>query len=112
MKFFRNKAKVKALTPNLKVYEYCSEFNNLPIDAAIAELDGNFGPKINKNFTELFFIIAGKLVVFEDDIKHELNIHDVYIMLPEKKHSLYGEKCTFFISCAPQFKPEWMELLN
>jgi len=105
MKFFWNNTTQKHLSTSVKVYEYCDKFNNLPIDAAIAELDGQFGPKINNVFTELFFVISGKLTILEGNNEHTLNTRDVYIMQPGIKHVLYGEKCTLFISCSPQFNP-------
>jgi mannose-6-phosphate isomerase-like protein (cupin superfamily) len=103
MRFPWKNVKIKTLTKDLKVYEYCHEVVNLPIDAAIAELDGKFGPKINKNFTELFFIISGKLTIVDNNNTVELNNRDVYMIQPGHKHILYGEKCSLFISCTPQF---------
>ena len=105
MKFSWKEVALKHLSENVKVYEYCDKFDNLPIDAAVVELDGQFGPKINKSFTELFFVISGKLIILEDNNEHALIARDVYIMKPGIKHTLHGNNCTLFISCAPQFNP-------
>ena len=58
MQFLWNNAGKKDINKNLVIYEICHNSHGLPIDGAIAELNGIFGPKINKTFTELFFIIS------------------------------------------------------
>jgi mannose-6-phosphate isomerase-like protein (cupin superfamily) len=105
-------AKKKEINDCLKVYEMCHDKRNLSMDGAIAELNGVFGPKINKTFTELFFVISGKLVIEEDDKSYELKERDMYIVLPGKTHTLHGINCSMFISCTPPFDPLNMEILS
>lgn len=112
MRFLWVNASKKEFNNNLTVYEMCHDPHNLPMDGAIAELDGVFGPKINKTFTELFFVVSGKLIIKEDDKMHELNERDMYIVSPGKMHTLQGMGCTMFISCTPPFDPKQMEMLS
>lgn len=112
MKFLWTKAKKKKINDNLTVYEICHSQRNLPIDGAIVELNGIFGPKINRKFTELFFVISGKLMIEENDNIYELKERDVYIVMPGKIHTLHGINCSMFISCTPPFDPLNMEFLS
>ena len=112
MKFLWKDVTIKSVSARMKVYEYCAKFNNLLIDAAIVEVDGRVGPKINKTFAELLFVLSGKLIVLEENDKHILNKRDVFIIYPQIKHILHGEKCTLFVSCAPQFNGANVEFVN
>lgn len=105
-------AKEKKINDSLRVYEMCHDKRKLPMDGAIAELNGVFGPKINKMFTELFFVISGMLIIEEDGKIYELKERDMYIVLPGKIHTLRGTNCSAFISCTPPFDPLNMEILS
>ena len=106
MKFSKNGAKKKEISNALVVDEYCAHVPNLPIDGAVAYLDGSFGPKTNVNFTELLFVLKGKIVIQFDKNVYELYEEDMFIIPPNKKHSLNGSNAKIFIACAPGFRPE------
>jgi hypothetical protein len=106
------KVKTKNLSETIRVHEYCYLLKDLPIDAALVELNGMLGPKINKIFTELLFVISGKLIVLEGNDKHILNARDVYIIKPEIKHAFWGDKCILFVSCSPQFNHKNVEFVS
>lgn len=91
------------------MYEYCKPGADLPLDGAYCKINGSLGPKINKTFTELFFIISGKLIIEIDDVVHVLGEKDMYIVPMDQKHKLIGEECEVFIACSPQFDAKGME---
>lgn len=105
MKFLWQDTEKKKISNDLTVHEYCHREKNLPLDGAIAKLNGSFGPKTNTHFTELFLVLSGTLIIEEEDLRSTLSEKDIYIMQPGKKHKLIGDNCTLFISCSPQFDP-------
>jgi len=114
MFFSKNMAQIKKNSKNLKILEYCTpqDHSHLPMDGAIAYFKtGSFGPKINRNFTELFFILEGALTIELEDQVFKLEKDDLFIIPTGKKHTLFGHNAKLFISCSPQFDPENMEFL-
>jgi mannose-6-phosphate isomerase-like protein (cupin superfamily) len=91
-------------TLGIEITEYCSNITNLPIDCAIAKFrNGEYPQKINHNFYEMFYVLDGECFIeFEDERVH-LKKHDVFILEPEKKHSIKAAYADILISCTPQF---------
>ena len=112
MKFTWKDVTLKILSDKIRAFEYCEKIKNLPIDAAIIKIDDQLGPKINKQFAELFFVLSGQLIIWEQNNQHVLNKLDMFIMYPQITHIILGKKCTLFVSCAPQFNPENVEFIN
>jgi len=112
MQFLWINAITKQVNDGLTISELCNNSQNLTMDGAVAELNGVFGPKINKTFTELFFVISGKLTIEENGQIYELKERDMYIISPGIKHTLHGVDCTVFISCTPPFNPNQIEFLK
>lgn len=110
MKFLHKDAKRKQITENIILDEYCESVSNLSLDGAYAQINGSLGPKINKTFSELFFVITGKLELEIDGVVHVLNEKDMYIIPPNTKHKMLGEQCEVFISCSPQFNIKDVEM--
>jgi mannose-6-phosphate isomerase-like protein (cupin superfamily) len=109
MKFSHNDVITKKFTDFLKVEEYrkSGEAYEYPMDGAIAYLDGEFGPKKNTTFTELFFVLEGEVVVKIDGKNDEvLKKEDMFIMDRDVVHTLIGKKAKMFIVCNPPFEPE------
>ncbi len=102
MKFLHKDSIIKNITDQIRLHEYCENASNLPIDGAYAKINGSLGPKINK-FTELFFVISGKLQLEVEGVMHELHEKDMYIVPPNTKHKMLGTACEVFIACSPQF---------
>lgn len=109
MKFLHKDSNRKNITDNIVLDEYCENESNLPIDGAYAKIDGYLGPKINKSFFELFFVISGKLQIEQDGTIHNLGEKDMYIVRPNTKHKIFGIECEVFISCSPQFNENDVE---
>lgn len=109
MKFLYKDSKRKNISDEIILDDYCENEANLPIDGAYAKINGSLGPKVNKSFSELFFIISGTLLIEQDGITHELKEKDMYIIHPNTKHKILGKKCEAFISCSPQFKANDVE---
>ncbi len=103
MKFLHKDSTIKNITDKIILYEYCENASNLLIDGAYAKINGSLGPKINKSFTELFFVISGKLQLEIEGVIHELHEKDMYIVPPNTKHKILGTACEVFIACSPQF---------
>ena len=62
MKFAKNKRIKKQYHDGLTVYEYCPGDKKFSLDGAVAEFSkGVLGPKINKSFQELIFMLDGKV---------------------------------------------------
>lgn len=112
MKYTKSDALEKSISPKLKVYEYCNPPYQFPIDAAVAFLNGEFGPKKNKGFTELLYVIEGHVKIILEGIEFHLNVEDVFIIPENKEHSLFGESAKIFISCTPPFHPNNVEMSN
>ena len=73
MKFLHKDSIQKKITDQIILHEYCETVSNLPVDGAYAKINGPLGPKINKSFTELFFVISGKLQLAVVGVTHDLN---------------------------------------
>lgn len=112
MKFLHKDAKRKQITDNIVLDEYCEPDSNLPIDGAYAQINGTLGPKINRSFSELFFVISGKLEIEVNNTVHILKDKDMYIVPPNTKHKMLGERCEVFISCSPQFNVNNVEMCD
>ena len=54
MKFLHKDSSCINITDDITLYEYCGDEAKLPIDGAYALINGSYGPKINKTFSELF----------------------------------------------------------
>ena len=112
MEFLYKDSKPKQITEHIILNEYCEGVTDLPIDGAYAQINGAFGPKINRTFSELFFVISGKLHLEVNDVLHTLTAKDMYIVPPNTKHKILGENCEAFISCSPQFNVQHMEMCD
>ncbi len=112
MKFLHKNSIQKQISDDIILNEYCTNHINLPIDGAYAIINGALGPKINKSFTELFFVISGKLQIEQNNVIYELNEKDMFIVQPNVKHKINGFSCEVFISCAPQFNPDSIEFID
>jgi mannose-6-phosphate isomerase-like protein (cupin superfamily) len=110
MKFIYKETKQKNITDKIILTEYCANVSNLSVDGAYATIDGPYGPKINKNFTELFFVISGRLKVEMNDTIYEMLEKDLFIILPGVKHKILGDTCEVFIACSPQFNAQQVDL--
>lgn len=110
MKFLHKDSNCINITDNIILYEYCKHEANLAIDGAYALINGSYGPKINKIFSELFFVITGKLEIEYNNSIHLLQAKDILIVPPGIKHKIVGYESEVFISCAPQFDPNEVEL--
>jgi len=104
MKFLHRNSIRKNISDQIIVDEYCGSEANLPIDGAYAKINGSLGPKTNKSFSELFFVLSGTLYIEQDEITHELQEKDIYIIRPNTRHRIFGNECEVFISCSPQYK--------
>lgn len=114
MLFLKDNGKINQVAENLEVFEYCNiiESTEREMDGAIAYFKaGSFGPKINKGFTELFFMLEGELVIKLEGETFNLKKDDLFIMPKNKKHILYGYDAKIFISCTPPFDVKKMEFL-
>ena len=114
MKFAYKDIMTKKLTDKIKVEEYRKpdESCKYPMDAAIAYLDEQYGPKKNTGFTELFFMIEGELVIKIDGKEDEiLRKDDVFIMDKNVIHTIIGKKAKAFVVCNPPFYPEGCEMV-
>lgn len=109
MKFLHKDSNCINITDNIMLYEYCETKSNLAIDGAYALINGSYGPKTNKTFSELFFVISGKLEVEYNNSIHVLQAKDMLIVPPRTKHKIIGYECEAFISCSPQFDPNEVE---
>ena len=110
MKFCHKNTYEKKLADGLTVLEYeKSPFN---IDGAIAYLDGVFGPKKNKTFTELFYVVEGEVEIKSGNKIETLIKDDFYVMKPNITHILVGKKAKLFIVCNPPFDSNEMEIIN
>ncbi len=112
MKFPHKDSKRIQITDHIQLDEYCSSNLNLPIDGAYATINGSLGPKINKTFSELFFVISGTLMIEQEGEVHELGAKDMFIVKPNIKHKIIGTACEVFISCAPQFSMDEVEFVD
>lgn len=112
MRFLHQEAELKNITTDIALHEYCNSDLRLPIDGAYAKINGSLGPKINKTFAELFFVISGTLQIEQDDIQHILQAKDMYIVPRNTKHKITGSNCEAIICCAPQFKLENVEFCS
>lgn len=112
MKFSHKDSEIKHITDRIILNEYCADGLNLPIDGAYAQINGPFGPKINKTFTELFFVVAGTLKIEMNNTVHELNSKDLFIVPPNTKHKILGDTCEVFIACTPQFNVNEVEICD
>lgn len=112
MKFLKKDIQKKKISDSLVIDEYCSDRNDLPIDGAVAHFaNTSFGPKINRNFTELFFVLKGRIAVEIDGKRHILNEHDIFIIPPDKTHTIHGYDAQVFIACSPMFNPKNVEMV-
>ena len=114
MLFSKKKIQQKVVQEGLVIGEYCtlSELGSLPIDGAIALFtSGQLGPKINRGFTELFFVLEGKLEIEMDNRRVVLEKEDLFIMPKDRVHTLYGYNAKIFIVCSPPFDPNNMEFV-
>lgn len=109
MKFLHKDSKIKGITDKISLNEYCESDLALPIDGAYAKINGPLGPKINRSFSELFFVLSGQLEIEYDGITHILNQKDMCIIEPNKQHTIKGIECEVFISCSPQFNAKDVE---
>ncbi len=112
MKFLHKDAIRKNISEQIILDEYCENVSNLPVDGAYSKINGAYGPKINKSFTEFFFVISGKLQIEVDGFIHELNEKDMYIVSPNTKHKMLGTACEVFIACSPQFNENDVEFCD
>jgi len=112
MKFAKEYAQVKSFDNGVTVREYCQGVKDLPLDGAIAYFDnGVFGPKKNRVFAELFYVLKGTLMIDMDAQTYELAKGDMFIIPPGKAHTIYGIKAKVFIACSPAFDPKNVEFL-
>ncbi|MFC1659784.1 cupin domain-containing protein [Pseudomonadota bacterium] len=100
----------KKYSEGLSVFEY--EDSPFQMNGAIAHLDEAFGPKINKTFTELFYMVDGEMDVEANGESVTLIKDDVYIAEPGKPHKLIGRKAKVFIVCNPPFDPSGLEMVE
>jgi mannose-6-phosphate isomerase-like protein (cupin superfamily) len=112
MKFLFKESKEIQITDQIILNEYCSDISNLAIDGAYAKINGPYGPKINTTFSELFFVITGKLRIDLNGEIHELNKKDFLIIPPNSKHKILGDHCEVFIACSPQFNINDVEFVD
>jgi glyoxylate utilization-related uncharacterized protein len=112
MKFLHKDSIEKTIANNIILNEYCPSNSNLSQDGAYCKINGSFGPKINKSFSELFFVISGSLTIEANNEQHILYAKDMYIVPPMQKHKIIGKECEVFISCAPQFDFNNMEFCD
>lgn len=106
MKFSKDDRVEIRVNDKVVVFDYCNKEKNLPIDGAVAQLDGLYGPKLNKKFSELFYVLKGSMIIDVEGEESRLEKGDVFIVLPEKEHTIYGEGAKVFIACSPQFDPK------
>lgn len=106
MKFSTKDIQTKKINEGLIIDEYCSHIEGLPIDGAIAHSNASFGPKINKDFTELFFVLEGRVVIDVEGKRYELTKEELFILPANQKHTIRGYNAKIFIACSPAFKPE------
>lgn len=111
MKFLHKDSTVVDINDDIKLNEYCAKDLKLPIDGAYARINGSLGPKINKTFSELFFVISGQLEIEYDGMTHLLKEKDMCIIVPNKPHRINGLDCEVFISCSPQFNEHDVEFI-
>ncbi len=104
MKFSREKVLTKKLNNGLFIDEYCPDNNPYPIDGAVAHFrNGSYPWKQNKEFYELFFILEGTLTIEFKNSKIILEKGDVFIVEPNKSHTIYADFADVFIACTPPF---------
>ena len=111
-KFPKNDVRIKQYSPELIIKEYFPENNKLPLDSAIAEINTSYGPKINKVFTELFFVLQGQLEIESDGHTEIFNEGDVAVVSPDIPHTIRGYNATVFIVCTPPFQAKHVEMLT
>jgi mannose-6-phosphate isomerase-like protein (cupin superfamily) len=112
MYFSKKNLQTKKINNSLKVSEYCLREKNLPIDGAIAYLNGIFGLKINRKFHEMFFVISGKVKIDLEETEYMLEEEDLFIIPPDKAHTIYGYDAKIFIACTPQFNARNIEMIG
>ena len=79
--------------------------------SAIAVIDRS-EPHYHKKATETYKVIKGRLTVFVDSRKHELNEEDVLVVRPEQIHYAVGNETWVEVVSEPGWTPEDHILVN
>lgn len=111
MKFSYNDA-IEKQAFGIKILEYYNKLSNAsyPLDCAIAYFRSNEYPcKINHGFYEMFFIMNGECTIEFVDETINLQKFDMYIIPPERKHSIKAINADVLIICTPPFNPKNVE---
>ncbi|MDR2200598.1 MAG: AraC family ligand binding domain-containing protein [Puniceicoccales bacterium] len=100
------------LLPGIEVGEYFSENNPFPLDCAVVKIsDGQYPRKINHGFYEMFYVLEGSCEIdFGDDIL-KLSPKDVYVISPEKTHTIRAKFVRLLVVCTPPFALKNVEFI-
>lgn len=112
MKFSYNDA-IEKQAFGIKILEYynrLSSNDSYPLDCAMAYFRNNEYPcKINHRFYEMLIIMNGECAIEFIDETINLQKFDMYIIPPEKKHTIKAINADVLIICTPPFNPKNVE---